>query len=299
MFYQPAMYVLLAFSAANASYLPFRQDATGTSHAKGSGLTLCAELSQVNSTSVNLTIFNDAARDLSLLKWNSLFDTMAEYHSFSVRAPNGIAPPSGRSKIRYIYARMVQNHILTLPAQSSWSGTQDLTDLFDVPKADKYNVSFTSTLTAVSNSTTKGNPYPVIVNSNSQLMNLTTSPSPSSTKRSTFPTKVKRDQIQNLDAGAIWVIRQAVASATAMASVAAQNTHQFNTAPTALYTTYFNDKSEQQVIREASNTSPDAMTNPTAASPGTAASTPNPVPTTRTTLASTATPRPLVIPAAT
>lgn len=182
------------------------------------------------------------------------------------------------------------DHLLTLPARSSWTGTYDLTDLFAVSKTDTYNVSFTSTLTAVLNLTTRADPYPITVTCNSQLMNLTSSPSPNSTRRFSNPTTVKRDDIQECDAGTIWVIRQAVASATAMAFVAAQWTPTTGTTP--LYIKYFNDNPELQVVREVFKYIASYKIDYNSGAPGTATSTPNRPPTAKTTLTRTTT-RPL------
>ena len=69
-----AIRVLLVLFTVAATYVPLHNDSTNTLQGSLSSATLRAELSQVNSTSTNLTIFNDAMQDVSLLKWNSLFD---------------------------------------------------------------------------------------------------------------------------------------------------------------------------------------------------------------------------------
>lgn len=215
------------------------------------------EISQMNSTHCSVTLVNQASSDLGFLTWNSLFDTHAEHHSFTVQdVKTGQRLPPGYTRVRYLYGNEVrQQHILKLAANSNWTGVFDLTKLFEVPAAGSYRVSLTPKLSAFPPSPAAGDAtprlndlIPVLVISAPVIMKLAKSPQ----KLLSRSTLTKRDSINNCDAGQEWVIRKSLESAKIMATYASAAVP-LPPKTTYLWTKYFNSGAFHPVYKAFSN----------------------------------------------
>lgn len=217
---------------------------------------LHATLSQLNSTHCHLELTNSGSTDVKLLKWNSLFDQNTESHSFTILNPatkKSLVP--GPYMIRKIYDKnILPNHVLTLPAKRSWTGTYDLTQLFDIPTAGIYQVAFTGALTVLSESHALKDSHHTIAACPLVTMRLSKS-APSATTleaRSLFggpkwvPAGSDRDRSTTCDNAQKWVIGRALKQAVVMAADAR------DAVPMAghpkgngeLYRSWFNDNSQ-------------------------------------------------------
>ena len=198
-----------------------------------------AKLSQTNSSFCTVTLNNSAPNDIEFLTWNSLFDPNTEFHSFLISdITTHERLSAGTGMVRKIYApEVLPEHILRVPAHSTWTGTYDLTKIFDVPSSGQYNVSLVNTLKAVSNMSLHKS-HVVHVSSDSIITNLTKS-------EHNLKSKGKRDQINDCDAGQNFILRQALDGAKTMALQAYQNTPTSAPQPGSQpwYAKYFNDAS--------------------------------------------------------
>ena len=202
-------------------------------------------LSEIGPTSVSVTIINRFPRDISLAKNNTFLDPNNESQCFSIRSHAGTpiqAKPVSSSQGQSVAA---PDQGETIAAGSTWSKTYDLTRLFEIPMADVYNISFATTVFI---STPPDEPtYPFQVSAHPLMMSLASSSPQRSPPEPAPPTRVKRDQIQQCDAGQTWVIQKALASAIQMASAAASYVP--TTGTNSIYEKYFNND-KQQVVRE-------------------------------------------------
>ncbi|MCJ1453488.1 hypothetical protein MMC28_003835 [Mycoblastus sanguinarius] len=208
-------------------------------------LSLHAELLQVNSTHTTLILINEASEDLSLLKWNSLFHSRAEYHSFYINAlGNGTKFSAGPQMVRWLYAGLDQSHILKLPAHSNWTGVFDLTKIFSIPTTSQYSVSFTDTLNTLLNPPTANSTHTVMVSSQPCIMNLTSSAPTKATRSTAESAKMtKRDSINSCDAAQTWIIKTTLGTVSQMAEYAYHGVF----SNLSFYETYFNNKSSNVV----------------------------------------------------
>lgn len=213
---------------------------------------LQATLAQINSTHCRLQIINDGDEDLKLLKWNTLFDSNAESHSFTIRSlsTNKTLPP-GSQMVRKIYEHVSPHHILNLAAKSFWTGTYDLTRLFDIPTTSNYEVSFSGALTILSpHSSSLKDSQKTNVISHSVTMRLESSASAAALKKRILWFDLSdRARIHTCDNAQIWVLSTALTQAKTLARSArdAVPTMGNQKGIQTLYTTYFNDNSQQFV----------------------------------------------------
>lgn len=225
-----------------------------SSSPKEKDTSLHATLSQMNSTHCHLKLTNTGPSDLNILKWNSLFDPSAESHSFTIRSTStNHTLPHGPEMLRktYDHRSISADDILHLAAKSSWTGTYDLSRLFDIPTTaeETYTVSFSGALTVLSSRT-----HPSMQNSHRKVA--TCAPtimhlkgparSAALNERFLWFDLSDRARIHSCDNAQIWVLSTALAQARTLAEQAR------DAVPTAgntkgiqdLYTKYFNDNSQ-------------------------------------------------------
>ena len=240
---------LLAFSAITAVEIPppLHPPPRHSHPSTGVDSMFRAELSIIDSTSISLTILNRGPRDMSLVKANTLLDPSTQAQSFSIRTFDGKTLQARPTIAAHADGDVTPDQIPTLPAQSGWTGTYKLTELFEVPKADKYNVSFATTLFATKTPLDGEIPHSYMVSAPARMMFLAKSSLQLANRDAVSPVKVKRDLIQHCDAGQTWVIRNVLPSTIQMAAAAASYVPTTGTNP--LYTKYFNNN-DQQTVRE-------------------------------------------------
>ena len=158
--------------------------------------------------------------------------------------------------LRKIYTEVHPDHILKLSAHSSWNGTYDITQLFEVPTEADYTVSLTSTMTALSETAKLTESYRIFVKSQVVRMKLAKS-YPSLKQRLDLSDNAL---IHTCDAAQQWVIQQTVQQATNMATNAKKAVPLFNPVVgywpnQTLYQEYFNDQSQQTVFNTFSKIS--------------------------------------------
>lgn len=118
-------------------------------------LSLVTELQPTNLTHVNVSITNTYSQQISILKWNSLFQDNQDtaYGSFQLihRQSNGsIQLVNSRSRVgRFRYMDPKPSHYFNLTAGAKYVRTFDLTKLFNVPDNGAYNLTLNSTGTGV------------------------------------------------------------------------------------------------------------------------------------------------------
>ena len=107
-----------------------------------------ASLQSLNATHFNATLQNDYALDLNILAWNNLLDAGTEYHTFQLWGPShgGQGPVHpGPKMVTKQYTNLSSSHFETIPANSKWTGTFNLTEIFDVTEASDYVLSMNGT----------------------------------------------------------------------------------------------------------------------------------------------------------
>ena len=242
--------LVLTAVGITASTLPNVARDEAASGDNANSTTLHARLSQINATHCEVNLSNEGNDAYNFLKWNSLFDSKTESHSFSLQnAKTRENLTHGPDMLRKIYTKVHPEHIITLAAHSSWNESFDLTQLFEIPEEGEYVVSLTSTLTALSNTTQLSNNFPVNVESEAVTMMLTKS-------SSTLKPRIDLSDnalIHTCDAAQTWVIQQTVQQATGLAMNAKKAVPVFNPIVgyfpnETLYQEYFNDDSQQSVF---------------------------------------------------
>jgi len=143
---------ILAYAATLVVTEPVPRPPKTTLQTKGAEKpTVQADLSAINSTHCSLTLTNESSQGVNLLKWNTLLDSDAEMHSFSViDIRSGKKLPPGPKMARFFYdGGAIAKHTHELGAGAKWTGIFDLTRLFTVAIPEEYKASFTSRLNAL------------------------------------------------------------------------------------------------------------------------------------------------------
>ena len=113
------------------------------SYPSSGSFSLKSSIEPVNQTHIKVTITNAYAQDISVLSWNSHFESRAEYRSFTIThgiSGSRIVLRPGLNMLRYHYSKAVPSHFTNITAGSTYTGYFDITDLFAVPEAGLYNV---------------------------------------------------------------------------------------------------------------------------------------------------------------
>ncbi|KAI9813663.1 MAG: hypothetical protein M1827_003734 [Pycnora praestabilis] len=107
-------------------------------------LWLDATLEAINTTHVNVSIYNPYTFELDVLGWNSIFEDQHEASSFSVKhdvSGRSVELTEGPGYTNSMYLSPDPVHFHRIGPQSPWIGIFDLTQLFDVKTQDTYDVS--------------------------------------------------------------------------------------------------------------------------------------------------------------